>query len=76
MKLTPKAILAINNPRIRVLIAATLKVTEQTIIRYISGNEINNDLTKAASMEVIRKETGLVDTEILEKETISEVVQS
>lgn len=64
MVLTEKALLAINNKRTRQLIALALEITEQSVIKHIKSN--NDILTKAASMAVIRKETGLSDEEILE----------
>lgn len=65
MKLTQKAINKIKDPQIRMKIALALKVSDQTITRYINNND--EELTKAAALEVIRTETGLTDKEILEK---------
>ena len=64
MKLTQKALKAINNPVTRRRLMDTLGVTEFTISRYIQKNSDN--LTKAAAMQVIREVTGLPDNEILE----------
>ena len=64
MKLSQKALLAINNPRLRVLIAAGLGVTEQSVIKYIKRNDDN--LTKAAALQVIKENTDLKEEEILE----------
>jgi hypothetical protein len=47
-------------------LALALGCSEGSINRYIRENDDN--LTKAAALEVIRKETGLTDDEILEKE--------
>lgn len=68
MRLTKKALKLINTQRIRLLLALELKCSEMTIRRYIESNHEN--LTKAASLKVIRKETGLSDKEILEREAI------
>lgn len=62
-KLSTRVLKLINNTRIRILLAQALLCSEQTIIRYITNND--DTLTKAAAMEVIRKETGLKDKEIL-----------
>lgn len=43
-----------------------LGVSTATMYRYVKDNE--SDLTKAASLKVIREETGLTDLEILEEE--------
>jgi len=63
MKLTKKALQAINNPVARRLLMEALKVTEFTIARYIQKN--NENLTKAAALSVIRDLTKWPDSEIL-----------
>lgn len=68
MKLTQKVLLAIHNPSVRRELTVALKCTDQTIIRYIKGNEDNGELTKAAALKVIREVTELSDQEILEAE--------
>jgi len=67
MKLTNIAIQAIidHSPGIKLKLALALNCSEGSINRYIRENDDN--LTKAAALEVIRKETGLTDEEILEK---------
>lgn len=68
MKLTKAAILAIRGGSgIKKKIAKALGVSVPTIYRWLSDNDDN--LTKSASLEVIRKETGLPDSEIIDKET-------
>lgn len=64
MRLTKKALEAINNKRIRPHIMLALKCSEATLYRYLSNNDDN--LTKAAALEVIERETGLTREEILE----------
>ena len=66
MKLTQKALKAINNPVTRRRLMDVLCCTEFTISRYIQKNSDN--LTKAAAMQVIREATGLTDEEILQIE--------
>jgi hypothetical protein len=63
MKLSPKALKAINNPSTRRRLMDVLGCTEFTIARYIQKNSDN--LTKAAALQVIREVTGLGDAEIL-----------
>jgi hypothetical protein len=64
MKLTQKALKAINTPITRRRLMDVLGCTEFTIARYIQKNSDN--LTKAAAMQVIREVTGMPDGEILE----------
>lgn len=64
MKLSQKALKAINNPVTRRRLMDALGCTEFTIARYIQKNSDN--LTKAAAMQVIREVSGLTDEEILE----------
>ena len=64
MKLTQKALKAINNPTTRRRLMDVLGCTEFTIARYIQKNSDN--LTKAAALQVIREKTGFADSEILE----------
>lgn len=64
MKLRPKILEKLNTPSVRVRLALALNCTEQTVIRYIKANDDN--LTKAAALAVIREETGLEDSEVLE----------
>ena len=64
MKLSQKALKAINNPVTRRRLMAVLGGTEFTIARYIQKNSDN--LTKAAALQVIREVTGMPDHEILE----------
>jgi hypothetical protein len=66
MKLSQKALKAINNPTTRRRLMDVLGCTEFTISRYIQKNSDN--LTKAAAMQVIRDVTGMADQEILEIE--------
>jgi hypothetical protein len=64
MKLSQKALKAINNPVTRRRLMDVLGCTEFTIARYIQKNSDN--LTKAAAMQVIREVAGMGDEEILE----------
>jgi hypothetical protein len=66
MVLSQKALKAINNPGTRRRLMDALNCTEFTIARYIQKNSDN--LTKAAALQVIREDTGLSDSEILQDE--------
>lgn len=68
MRLSRIAILAVKgaSPGIVKRLAKAIATSEPTIYRYINDNDDN--LTKAAALEVIREETGLEDSEILEIE--------
>ena len=66
MKISQKALKAINTPLVRRRLMDALGCTEFTISRYIQKNSDN--LTKAAAMQIIREVTALQDDEILEKE--------
>ena len=68
MKLTALALKKIKEPKVRMQIALALGVTDRSIINYIKRND--DELTKAAALEVIRKETGLSDDQILVKEIV------
>jgi hypothetical protein len=68
MKLTLKAISELKrNKRARARLQLELNKSEYTINKYIHDNDDN--LTKAAALRVIREETGLSDSEILEEAT-------
>lgn len=66
MKITQKALSQITDPITRAKLAIALRVSDQTIQRYIKSN--NDELTKAAALAVIREKTGLCDSDILESE--------
>lgn len=67
MRITQKALKEIkSDTRIKTLLALELNKSVYTITRWIEDNDDN--LTKAAALKVIRKETGLKDREILEAE--------
>jgi hypothetical protein len=71
MRLTQQALEKITDKTIRAKLCLALKVTDQSIIKYIKAN--NDELTKAAALKVIREETGLEDSEILEESEEKEV---
>lgn len=66
MRLSQKALEAIKKPEVRIQLALVLGCTDQTIIKYIRDNDDN--LTKAAVLVAIKKQTGLTDAELLEVE--------
>lgn len=68
MKLTKKAIKAIDTQDIRLKLALALGCSVDTIRRYIKAN--SDDLTKAAALVVIRAETKLKDDQILQQEVV------
>lgn len=68
MKLTKKAIKAIDTQDIRLKLALALGCSVDTIRRYIKAN--SDDLTKAAALIVIRAETNLKDNQILDQEPV------
>lgn len=69
MKLSNAAITAISEERKTLLsIALALDFSEQWTRRLIENNKDNGPLTTAKALQVIREETGLVDSEILESE--------
>jgi hypothetical protein len=67
MKLTKRAIQRIDNKRTKTLLALALNSTERWVTICISKNKPNGPLTTAAALEVIRKETGMVDSQILDR---------
>lgn len=68
MKLSSKAIEAINNRPVIMSLALTLGFSELWVNKLIEANKPNGPLTTVAALEVIRKETELSDKEILERE--------
>ena len=68
MKLTQAAIQKIlDSKSLPKKLAAVLCVSKVTMWRYLKDND--DSLTKAAALKVIREETGLDDSEILEEAT-------
>lgn len=46
-----------------------LGVSTTSMYRYVQAND--SELTKAAALKVLREETGLTDSELLEEERVS-----
>lgn len=67
MKLSKVAILALKglDAGRKKALADVLGVNDKTLYRYLNDNDDN--LTKAASLQFIRTETGLTDSAILEE---------
>lgn len=65
MKLTKKAIRKINNPQAIGQLMIGLEFTELWIKRLIEQNKSNGPLTTYKALEIIRKETGLSNEDIL-----------
>jgi len=71
MKLTKLVLSAIKGDSdLRLKVRTALGVSNPTMTRLLREND--DDLTKAAAMQVIREETGLSDDQILEQDTVSE----
>jgi hypothetical protein len=68
MRLTKKALVAINQQDTRLKLALALSCTEQWIIKIIKANKDNGPLTTASALMVIRQETKMKDDQILTKE--------
>jgi len=67
MKLTAKAIEAIDNQKTKLLLALALGFKEQWIDKVVKKNKDNGPLTTAQALQTIRFETGAKDHEILEE---------
>lgn len=67
MNLTQKALDAINNVQTRMKIGLALGISEQAVKKAIVNRSDN--LTKAAALKVIKSETGMKESEILELTT-------
>lgn len=50
----------------RLLLCAELNFKEQWIDKCVEKNKVNGPLTTAGALKVIREQTGLVDSKILE----------
>lgn len=72
MKLTAKAIAAISNRPVILALALALGFTEVWIVKLIEANKENGPLTTAKALQVIKAESGLSDSEILESEPVEE----
>jgi hypothetical protein len=69
MRLTKKAIKAVDQREIRLKLALALCCTEAWIIKLIGANKKNGPLTTASAISVIKQETGFTDKAILEDTT-------
>lgn len=70
MKISERALAAINNRATILKLALELDFTELWVNKLISANKENGPLTSAKALQVIRKESGLTDSEILEEEKV------
>lgn len=64
MTITKKALDAIMEPKVRMKIALQMNCSDVTVQRWIRNND--DCLTKAAVLTVIKQETGLEESEILQ----------
>lgn len=71
MKLTEQAITATNKLETRLKLALALKVSERWISKILETNPDENLLTKAIATKIIKKETGLKQSEILEASEVN-----
>jgi hypothetical protein len=72
MKLTKKAIRKINQPSTIGKLMIGLEFTELWIKRLIDQNKNNGPLTTFRALEIIKQETGLSDSEILQRPIVKE----
>lgn len=70
MKLSKKAIKTIDKAETRLKLALGLSFSETWIRSLIADNRNNGPLTTFKALEVIRQETKLEDSEILEAEKV------
>lgn len=59
--------LILDNPAVSLALASKLKFTQTWIRELARVNRENSPLTTMAAVQVIREETGLLDSEILEE---------
>ena len=67
MKLTKKAIKKILENDTRAFLCTKLDVSYHTLQRWIRDNEPDGKLTTVSALEIIKKQTGLTQEEILQK---------
>jgi hypothetical protein len=67
MKLTEQAINGINNRKSILALALALGFKEQWTTRIVQTNKENGPLTTAKALQVIKEETGLEYSQILEE---------
>lgn len=65
MKLSKKALEAIDQKQARLRLALAMGFTEQWIITLIGKNKENGPLTTAKALQIIEQETGLKQKQIL-----------
>ena len=69
MQLKAEIIDKINTPKVRLMLAVELDVTEQSIIKAINKNADNGPLTKFKALQKIAQVTGVAKHEDLLTET-------
>lgn len=68
MRIQEQALLTINSSvRLKTVLALELGKAVATVSRWISENTENSPLTTAKALQIIREETGLEDSQILEE---------
>jgi hypothetical protein len=69
MKLSNAALTAVTGKRKTLLsLALALNISEQWMRRVLENNKSNGPLTTVTALAIIREETGLTDSDILESE--------
>jgi hypothetical protein len=76
MKLTKLAINRINDAKVIAELMKALGFSEQWVRRLAAQNKMNGPLTTYRALEVIRRETGLEDSKILESPKLKKVAKS
>jgi hypothetical protein len=71
MRLTVTALSRIDELETRLRLALALKVTERRVSQMIKENKENGSLTTLAALQIIKKETGLSQSQILETSGIA-----
>jgi hypothetical protein len=69
MKLTEQAVQILSEKdakATRTRIALALDFTERWVLKCVQDNKVNGPLTTIAALKIIKKDTGLKDSEILE----------
>lgn len=67
MKISEKALSQINNQTARLTLALALGFSETWVRGLITKNKENGPLTTAKAIQIIKEQTGLRDSEILEE---------
>jgi hypothetical protein len=67
-RILPEVLVSVNKPDVRRELSFEMKVTEQTIIRYIRSNDWNGALTSVGALIVITHILSLPLEQVLERQ--------